>query len=320
MRVPGRSSRRSLERRRRLTPGVRNMVTTDAGRRSYPNRSAWTNVAIPARPSWRASVSDCRTRLGSISTPVARMPNRLQAAITMRPSPEPRSISTSAGLMSARSSIASTTFGGVGTSGTSVNCRSGCAQSAAAMANPRVTERRNMAVSFKCRRAARTARARRIRKANGWIMKRPGWRDYPFSFHDGEELGPARAVSLLRLQLRRVIPLAAAHHQILAALHLQIHGVIQAVGLQRLGAVEDVVLMPQLVGDVLERLLQVFHLKWEEGLAAGFRRQVFQNFVAIGFSAHHVSRDRVDHHIGLLRHFERLVAGDLALVVVAVAD
>jgi len=22
-------------------------------------------------------------------------------------------------------------------------------------------------------------------------MKRPGWRDYPFSFHDGEELGPA---------------------------------------------------------------------------------------------------------------------------------
>jgi predicted RNA binding protein YcfA (HicA-like mRNA interferase family) len=23
------------------------------------------------------------------------------------------------------------------------------------------------------------------------IMKRPGWRDYPFSFHDGEELGPA---------------------------------------------------------------------------------------------------------------------------------
>ena len=39
--------------------------------------------------------------------------------------------------------------------------------------------------------------------------------------------------------------------------------------------------MPQFVGDVLERLIQIFDLKREKRLAAGFFREVTQHFVPI---------------------------------------
>jgi len=41
---------------------------------------------------------------------------------------------------------------------------------------------------------------------------------------------------------------------------------------------------------------------------------------AVGLDAGDVGRDGIDHHVGLLRHFERLVAGVAALVIVAIAD
>ena len=56
-----------------------------------------------------------------------------------------------------------------------------------------------------------SAKARRVlaaRKRIGWrhdrtvgshkIMKKDGWADYPFSFHDSEELGPAILVKVLK--------------------------------------------------------------------------------------------------------------------------
>src|SRR5215831_15741751 len=57
------------------------------------------------------------------------------------------------------------------------------------------------------------------------------------------------------LHLRSVIAFANMHHQVPPALHPNLYRMEQAVGLQRFGLVGKVVLMPQFVGDILERLL-----------------------------------------------------------------
>ena len=82
---------------------------------------------------------------------------------------------------------------------------------------------------------------------------------------------------------RRVVTALRADHQILASFQLDLDRVIQSVGLHRLRAVQHVVLMPQLIGDVLERLRQIRRLEREERLAAGLLREVFQDLVAVGF-------------------------------------
>ena len=45
---------------------------------------------------------------------------------------------------------------------------------------------------------------------------------------------------------------------------------VKAVRFERFGAIEDVVLVAQFVGDVLERLIEVLNLEREKGLSAGF--------------------------------------------------
>src|SRR5437016_308659 len=65
------------------------------------------------------------------------------------------------------------------------------------------------------------------------------------------------------------------HHQILSTLHAHVDGVEQTVRLQGLRPVRNVVLMTELVSDVLKALLQIFHLKREEGAPAGLGGVVF---------------------------------------------
>jgi len=65
---------------------------------------------------------------------------------------------------------------------------------------------------------------------------------------------------------------------------------------------------------------EVLHLEREESSPAGFLRKVPENLIAVGLDAGDVGRDGVDHHVGLLRHFESLIAGVAALVIVAIAD
>src|SRR5437016_35599 len=84
-----------------------------------------------------------------------------------------------------------------------------------------------------------------------------GWRGSPI-FGTGELKSPALHFG------GSVISLARMDHDILAALHAQLNRVEQAVRNQWLGAVGDVVLVPQLVGDILERLLQFLHLEWKK--------------------------------------------------------
>src|SRR5258708_39406268 len=92
-----------------------------------------------------------------------------------------------------------------------------------------------------------------------------------------------RSAGTLRIlpasKLRRVIPVPGPNHQVLAALYANIHGVIQAVGLERLGAIEQVVLVAQLICDVLKRLPQVLRLERKKRKPAGLLRQIPQHLV-----------------------------------------
>ena len=112
MRVPGFRSR-IFGRSFRLIDGSRNIVITFAFDRSVSNRSAFTNVARSVTPASFALRFDSSTMSGLYSMPIARAP-RLAAVITVRPSPDPRSITKSVFVTFAMSSILSTTACGVG--------------------------------------------------------------------------------------------------------------------------------------------------------------------------------------------------------------
>ena len=117
MRVPG-ARYRNFSRSLNMLPGSRKSPSTDAFEMSAAYMSPWTNCAVSATPAAAALRLESSTMLRLYSTPSARAP-RLAAAITMRPSPEPRSIRKSCGVSCARSSIFSTSAGGVGTHTTS---------------------------------------------------------------------------------------------------------------------------------------------------------------------------------------------------------
>src|SRR6185436_248534 len=75
-------------------------------------------------PAARAFSFDSATSRGLISIPTPRAPYFVAAAITIRPSPEPRSYTVSALVTFAAVSIASTTSGGVATKRTLGTCAS----------------------------------------------------------------------------------------------------------------------------------------------------------------------------------------------------
>jgi hypothetical protein len=94
-------------------------VITVALEKSVWKRSAFTNWARSATPAFCALIRESSTISGLYSTPSARAP-RFAAVITVRPSPEPRSMTKSSGVTLAMSSILSTSAWGVGTQTTSL--------------------------------------------------------------------------------------------------------------------------------------------------------------------------------------------------------
>ena len=86
---------------------------------SAANRSPSTKVASSLAPAALALSRARLTMFGLNSTPIARTP-RLAAVMTVRPSPEPRSIRKSPGMTLAMSSMRSTSACGVGTQTTSL--------------------------------------------------------------------------------------------------------------------------------------------------------------------------------------------------------
>ena len=99
--------------------------------KSVLNRSACTKVALAVTPAFFCAFRfDRSTMSGLYSMPIAVAP-RLAAVMTVRPSPDPRSMTKSFGVSFAMSSILSTRAWGVGTHTTSLpgwptrgsNCR-----------------------------------------------------------------------------------------------------------------------------------------------------------------------------------------------------
>src|SRR3954467_9833830 len=118
MRVPGGSSRNFGVSLRRLA-GRRKSASTVALEKSASNMSPRTNFARSPTPAAAALRCASATISGSYSTPMARAP-RFAAAITRRPSPEPRSTTKSFAVTLARSSMVSIRLDGVGTHTTSL--------------------------------------------------------------------------------------------------------------------------------------------------------------------------------------------------------
>src|SRR5262245_61079853 len=90
---------------------------TVASLRSVLNRSCSRNLTRFSTPARRAFSAAWRFRRQSSSTPKPRAPNFFAAVTTMRPSPEPRSTTTSCGPTLAIRSISSTVTCGVATYG-----------------------------------------------------------------------------------------------------------------------------------------------------------------------------------------------------------
>ena len=91
MRVPGLSSAISFGRSFRFSDGSRYSITTVASLMSVVNRSVSLNVTRRPTPALAALAVASAMRCGSMSMPTPRAPRSRAAAITMRPSPQPRS-------------------------------------------------------------------------------------------------------------------------------------------------------------------------------------------------------------------------------------
>ena len=117
-RVPGRIER-MLGRSFMLSAGSRYSVMTVAWLKSVWKMSAFRKLALSATPAFCALSCATLTMSGLYSMPSALAP-RLAAAITILPSPEPRSMWKSFGPTCAIVSMRSTTSSGVGTQITSL--------------------------------------------------------------------------------------------------------------------------------------------------------------------------------------------------------
>src|SRR5690606_42017911 len=94
------------------------MVTTSASLKSNSNRSPNTNFTLSVTPAASALALASAILSGLRSTPTPVAPNFSAAVITIRPSPHPRSYTTSPGFTPASFSIYSTVAWLVGTYGT----------------------------------------------------------------------------------------------------------------------------------------------------------------------------------------------------------
>src|ERR1700733_9844617 len=130
----------------------------------------------------------------------------------------------------------------------------------------------------------------------------------------------SRGRTSIVLEFRGVVSFAGAHDQLFVPLHANLHRMIETVGPYRLGAIKDVVLVPQLVGDVFKVLVQVARLERKERLAAGFTGEITQHLVAVGVDARDIRGDAVDVYVGFLRHLQRLIPRVAALVIFPVAQ
>src|SRR5580692_13162354 len=80
-----------------------------------------------------------------------------------------------------------------------------------------------------------------------WPSVSPRVRARSFSSIKRSPSKMSRGRNTIVLEFRRVVALAGADNHVLVSFHPDFHRMIEAVGLQRLWAIEDVVLVPELV-------------------------------------------------------------------------
>ena len=98
------------------------------------------------------------------------------------------------------------------------------------------------------------------------------------------------------------------------------YGAKSAVGSEICGFIGERILAAQFVLDFGEGIRDITDLEGEEGTPPGRGRNALQHLVSSFFHAADVGADGVDDHFGALRHFDSLLARDMALVVIAVAQ
>src|SRR5581483_379072 len=82
--------------------------------------------------------------------------------------------------------------------------------------------------------------------------------------------------------------------------------------------VRQSILATQLILNLREGAGHIGKLKREEGSAAGSIGNPLQHLVAVPRTAAYVCADRIDNHLGTLRHINGFFTSDMALVVLAV--
>src|SRR6476620_2161914 len=123
----------------------------------------------------------------------------------------------------------------------------------------------------------------------------------------------------MNLLRRGVVSATCADAEILAVVGDDLNGAVMSVGLKVCRLIRHGVLAAEFVLDLGERDGDIANLEGKEGMSAGRVSDAFEYFVSGALGAADVGADRVDDGLGALRHFNCLFAGDVALVIFAVA-
>src|SRR5579872_1225497 len=119
---------------------------------------------------------------------------------------------------------------------------------------------------------------------------------------------------------RSVVSAARAHLEILTVIGNDLDRAVVAVGLEVARLVRDRVLAAEFVLNCGEGVGDLTDLKREKGVPTGGVGDAFENSIAGTLSATHVSANGVDDGLGALRHLDRFFAGDMTLIVLAIAQ
>jgi hypothetical protein len=123
------------------------------------------------------------------------------------------------------------------------------------------------------------------------------------------------------LLLRWGVPSAArAHAEIFAVIRHDFDGAVTTIVFEIRGLVGDGVLAAEFILNRGEGVGYLANLEGEEGVSAGSIGDAFENFVTRTLGAADVGADGVDDGFGPLRHFDGFFAGNVTLVVVAIAQ
>ena len=118
----------------------------------------------------------------------------------------------------------------------------------------------------------------------------------------------------------RVITASGAYAKIFAIIGDDLDGAEVAVGLEVCRLIGNVILAAKFILNFGEGIGYVTNLKGEKSAASGGIGHALQDFIAGTVGATHVGADGIDDGIRPLRHLNRFLAGDVALIVFSITE